>query len=343
MQNFQNMTLKVQGEEEKCIYKCDPTVKTKMISSLKPKDKPADCHTRLFSENSQTSGSSYNTFNDDADRDLTHNPDQSSSNPSSYTKHSKNNGSISQISISSSISQSQNSDYIVSSYQPKCPTPPALYRRRRHRGSHHSAFRHMPFDQKLDVRATQRTFEGAYLRNALGQLSFALVILKLFSKEFLPIGTVFTAQGIVILLIAWYRRQCTTRKLVKPYIQVYQELARRMSIAAAAQESMDFSIALPNGQEIDDFAVLEESENGSDYENDEEENDDDEDEDEEEEESDRYWNEATGLDPKLSDYDSMELQIQETHFDTSGPTVVLVSVWSIITYITLLVLINRLE
>jgi hypothetical protein len=39
----------------------------------------------------------------------------------------------------------------------------------------------------------------------------ALVILKIFSREFIPIGTVFTGYGVVVLLIAWYRRSEATR------------------------------------------------------------------------------------------------------------------------------------
>jgi hypothetical protein len=30
----------------------------------------------------------------------------------------------------------------------------------------------------VEIRAAQRTFEGAYMRTALGQFSFALVVLK---------------------------------------------------------------------------------------------------------------------------------------------------------------------
>merc|ERR1711964_334167 len=36
----------------------------------------------------------------------------------------------------------------------------------------------------VEIRAAQRTFEGAYIRTALGQFSFALVVLKIFTAEF---------------------------------------------------------------------------------------------------------------------------------------------------------------
>ncbi|KAK8149567.1 hypothetical protein MY1884_000578 [Beauveria asiatica] len=58
----------------------------------------------------------------------------------------------------------------------------------------------------VEVRAAQRTFEGAYMRTALGQFSFSLVILKIFTDEFYPIGALFAAYGTAILLVAVYRR-----------------------------------------------------------------------------------------------------------------------------------------
>ncbi|KAG5363881.1 hypothetical protein CJU89_3068 [Yarrowia sp. B02] len=64
-------------------------------------------------------------------------------------------------------------------------------------------------DEKLDVRAMQRTFEGAYYRSAMGQLGFALLVLKVFSVKFMPVGTTFTACGILILVVALRRKRIT--------------------------------------------------------------------------------------------------------------------------------------
>lgn len=58
---------------------------------------------------------------------------------------------------------------------------------------------------KLDVRAHQRTYEGAYTRSAIGCLSFSILIIKLFSKEFLPIGTIYTAYGCLLYFIGVYK------------------------------------------------------------------------------------------------------------------------------------------
>jgi hypothetical protein len=58
----------------------------------------------------------------------------------------------------------------------------------------------------VEIRAAQRTFEGAYLRTALSQFSFALVILKIFTSEFYAIGALFSMYGAAIMLVAMYRR-----------------------------------------------------------------------------------------------------------------------------------------
>lgn len=65
----------------------------------------------------------------------------------------------------------------------------------------------MPFYIRLvEIRAAQRTFEGAYIRTALGQFSFALIVLKIFTKEFYSIGALFATYGAGILMVSVYRR-----------------------------------------------------------------------------------------------------------------------------------------
>src|SRR5271155_3885796 len=69
----------------------------------------------------------------------------------------------------------------------------------------------------LTCSARQRTFEAAYWRTSLGQFSFALVILKIFQKEFYAIGgtshlekmlmeVLYTVFGFVMILVAALRR-----------------------------------------------------------------------------------------------------------------------------------------
>lgn len=61
-------------------------------------------------------------------------------------------------------------------------------------------------EELVEMRAAQRTFEGAYIRTALGQFSFALVVLKIFTSEFYSIGALFATYGVGILLVSLYRR-----------------------------------------------------------------------------------------------------------------------------------------
>ncbi|OWB58911.1 hypothetical protein B5S28_g5007 [[Candida] boidinii] len=59
--------------------------------------------------------------------------------------------------------------------------------------------------QKLDIRAHQRTYQGAYIRSCIGALTFSIIILKLFSKEFLNVGFVYTIYGFFIFIVSLLR------------------------------------------------------------------------------------------------------------------------------------------
>ncbi|KXX74256.1 hypothetical protein MMYC01_208767 [Madurella mycetomatis] len=61
-------------------------------------------------------------------------------------------------------------------------------------------------EELVEIRAAQRTFEGAYMRTALSQFSFSLVVLKIFTSEFYPIGALLACYGVAVLLVAVYRR-----------------------------------------------------------------------------------------------------------------------------------------
>lgn len=53
-------------------------------------------------------------------------------------------------------------------------------------------------NELIDLRAAQRTFDGAYARTALGQLAYAVVVLKLFQDEFYYIGWVLTLLCVLL-------------------------------------------------------------------------------------------------------------------------------------------------
>src|SRR2546430_457195 len=59
----------------------------------------------------------------------------------------------------------------------------------------------------VELRASQRTFEGAYFRTSLSLFSFSLLVLKIFTQEFYPIGVLFSCYGVLVMFIAAFRRQ----------------------------------------------------------------------------------------------------------------------------------------
>ncbi|KAI5841559.1 hypothetical protein DFP73DRAFT_516352 [Morchella snyderi] len=67
----------------------------------------------------------------------------------------------------------------------------------------------------VEIRAAQRTFEGAYLRTALSQFSFALVVLKIFTHEFYSIGALFAVFGAFILGASMLRRSSGNRQFFR--------------------------------------------------------------------------------------------------------------------------------
>lgn len=64
----------------------------------------------------------------------------------------------------------------------------------------------------VEIRASQRTFEGAYIRTALSQFSFALVVLKIFTAEFYGIGALFAVYGAGVVGVSLYRRWTGNRQ-----------------------------------------------------------------------------------------------------------------------------------
>ena len=64
----------------------------------------------------------------------------------------------------------------------------------------------------MEIRAAQRTFEGAYIRTALSQFSFSLIVLKIFTAEFYGVGALFAVYGGCVMLLSVYRRWVGNRQ-----------------------------------------------------------------------------------------------------------------------------------
>ncbi|KAJ2459455.1 hypothetical protein GGF42_001451 [Coemansia sp. RSA 2424] len=65
-------------------------------------------------------------------------------------------------------------------------------------------------EELLEMRARERTFDGAYWRTSVGLFGAALVILRVFGISFFPVGMVFLVLGVGFLAIGLTRR----RKLI---------------------------------------------------------------------------------------------------------------------------------
>ncbi|KAG0338069.1 hypothetical protein BG004_007380, partial [Podila humilis] len=62
-------------------------------------------------------------------------------------------------------------------------------------------------EELVEVRARERTFDGAYWRTAMKSFSMGMIILRLFTDAFYKIGIIFVVFGMAILGIAVLRRK----------------------------------------------------------------------------------------------------------------------------------------
>ncbi|KAF8428787.1 hypothetical protein EV426DRAFT_285227 [Tirmania nivea] len=87
-------------------------------------------------------------------------------------------------------------------------SPPPLQSRIPSRtSSPHKSNLHLTQDELVEIRALQRTFEGAYVRTALSQFSFALLVLKIFTHEFYSVGALYAGFGVCVFAVSLLRRR----------------------------------------------------------------------------------------------------------------------------------------
>ncbi|KAH9033059.1 hypothetical protein EDB84DRAFT_1588404 [Lactarius hengduanensis] len=70
--------------------------------------------------------------------------------------------------------------------------------RRRYRGHRAHSFISADVDQLVELRARQRTFNGAYTRTALGNLGYSLAVLRLFDRRFYHIGLLYAFLAVFL-------------------------------------------------------------------------------------------------------------------------------------------------
>ncbi|KAF9958054.1 hypothetical protein BGZ70_009317 [Mortierella alpina] len=62
-------------------------------------------------------------------------------------------------------------------------------------------------EELVEIRARERTFDGAYWRTAMKAFSMGMIIIRLFTKAFYKIGIIFVAFGMAMLGISVLRRK----------------------------------------------------------------------------------------------------------------------------------------
>ncbi|KAF9571408.1 hypothetical protein EC968_000623 [Mortierella alpina] len=62
-------------------------------------------------------------------------------------------------------------------------------------------------EELVEIRARERTFDGAYWRTAMKSFSMGMIIIRLFTKSFYKIGITFVAFGMAMLGISFLRRK----------------------------------------------------------------------------------------------------------------------------------------
>ncbi|KAH9964164.1 hypothetical protein BC827DRAFT_1128202, partial [Russula dissimulans] len=60
-------------------------------------------------------------------------------------------------------------------------------------------------DQLVELRAHQRTYDGAYMRTALGTLGYSLTVLRLFDRHFYRVGLLFAILAFLLCVCAFLR------------------------------------------------------------------------------------------------------------------------------------------
>ncbi|WFD36239.1 hypothetical protein MCUN1_003117 [Malassezia cuniculi] len=129
-------------------------------------------------------------------------------------------------------------------------------------------YRFLSSDDKLDLRAAQRTFDGAYLRTALGEMSFSLTILRIFQREFFWVGIACCILAFCLIVIAVFRYEMSLRyeneflnaALLRQFLEAQEELAARNAPDQASISSSRASLKSAKAEHVPNKELLHEVE-----------------------------------------------------------------------------------
>ena len=93
----------------------------------------------------------------------------------------------------------------------------------------------------LTCRAAQRTFDGAYMRTALSQLTFSLTVIKIFQPEFFWIGLMNCVLAVGLIITAVLRHRLTMRYKEKVFtmIEERRKASRNMGTSDATASHLN--------------------------------------------------------------------------------------------------------
>ncbi|ESK93333.1 hypothetical protein Moror_14539, partial [Moniliophthora roreri MCA 2997] len=111
-----------------------------------------------------------------------------------------------------------------------------IQRRRSHRYRGHRADSFYPIDnaELVELRARQRTFNGAYARTALGNIGYSLTILKLFDRRFYKIGLLFAILALLLFILSFFRDRHSRHDFADPRDEQIEDDASAIRIDDAA-------------------------------------------------------------------------------------------------------------
>ncbi|KAI0287726.1 hypothetical protein BC826DRAFT_1042730 [Russula brevipes] len=75
----------------------------------------------------------------------------------------------------------------------------------RYRGHRRHSYICADDDQLVELRAHQRTYNGAYMRSALGVLGYSLAVLRLFDRHFYRVGLLYAVLSFLLCVCAFLR------------------------------------------------------------------------------------------------------------------------------------------
>lgn len=111
-------------------------------------------------------------------------------------------------------------------------------------GHRRASFTTTDIDELTELRARQRTFEGAYQRTALGMAVYAIIVLKIFSPAFAKIGILYVVMAALLLVISILRRRRSLHDFADQHRPEQKQQPQAGNIANAEQGR------LPTGKRV---------------------------------------------------------------------------------------------